>query len=100
MSKVNIHDFLMQNAESMQYALVEYDGKTEVAYFVQHSHNGKPWFLESPCTFYVEHEFTNDENIEEWCLLVAAERNFSLSEYMDNTGRKLPMYKMDRQMNY
>lgn len=69
----NIHDFLMQNAESMQYALVEYDEKTEVAYFVQHSHNGKPWFLESPCTLYVEHEFTNDENVEEWCLLVADE---------------------------
>lgn len=69
----NIHDFLMQNAESMQYALVEYDGTIEAVYFVQHSHNGKPWFLESPCNPCKEHEFADNENIEEWCLSMADE---------------------------
>lgn len=69
----NIHDFLIQNAESMQYALVEYDGCIEAVYFVQHSHNGKPWFLESPCNPCKEHEFADNEKIEEWCLSMADE---------------------------
>ena len=70
---MKVHDYLIKNAESMQYALVEYDGHIEAVYFVQHSHNGNPWFMESPCNPCKEHEFTDNENIEEWCLSVADE---------------------------
>lgn len=73
MNKVNIQEILMQNGKETQYALVEYDGTIEAVYFVQHFHNGKPWFLESPCNPCKEHEFTDNENIEEWCLSMAEE---------------------------
>lgn len=68
-----IHDYLMKNAKSMQYALVEYDGHIEAVYFVQHSYNGKLWFLESPCIPCMEHEFADNQNKEEWCLSMADE---------------------------
>ena len=70
---MKVHDYLIKNVKSMQYAIVEYDGHIEAVYFVQHSHNGNPWFLESPCNPCKEYEFTKDENIEEWCLSVADE---------------------------
>lgn len=68
-----VQEFLLQNGEPFQYALVKYNGKTETIYFVQHYHNNKPWFLESPCGLCSEHKFTDNENIEEWCLSVADE---------------------------
>lgn len=68
-----VQEFLLQNGEPFQYALVKYNGKTEAIYFVQHYHNNKPWFLESPCGLCSEHKFTDNENIEEWCLSVADE---------------------------
>lgn len=73
MNKINVHDFLMQNNASIQYAIVEYDGKREATYFVRHYYNNKPWFLESPCSLCIEYEFNEEENIEEWCLSVADE---------------------------
>ena len=73
MSKINVYDFLMQNDVSMQYTLVEYNGKTEATYFVRHYHNNKPWFLESLCGLCIEHKFAEGENIEEWCLSMADE---------------------------
>lgn len=68
-----VHDFLLENNEATQYALVKYNGKTEAVYFVRHTYEGKPWFLESPCGLCVEYEFSENENIEEWCLSVADE---------------------------
>ena len=69
----NVQDFLLQNGKPFQYALVKYDGKTEAVYFVKHYHDNKPWYLESPCGLCVEYEFSENENIEEWCLSVADE---------------------------
>lgn len=69
----NVQDFLLQNAESFQYALVKYNGKTEAVYFAMHYHDNKPWYLESPCGLCTEYEFAENENIEEWCLTVADE---------------------------
>lgn len=70
---IEVQDFLLQNADQFQYALVEHDGKTEAVYFVKHYHNDKPWFLESPCGLCTEHEFGDNDNIEDWCLSVADE---------------------------
>lgn len=70
---VNVQDFLTQNAESFQYAIVKHNGHTEAVYFVKHSSNGKDWFLESPCGLYEEHRFSESENINEWCLSAADE---------------------------
>ena len=69
----NVQDFLLQNNEPSQYALVQYNGETEAVYFVMHYHDNKPWYLESPCEPCVEYEFSENENIEEWCLSVADE---------------------------
>ena len=68
-----VQDFLLQNGEPFQYALVEYCGKTEATYFVRHYHDGKPWFLESPCCLIEEYVFSSDQDIEEWCLSLADE---------------------------
>ena len=68
-----VQDFLLQNEEPFQYALVEHDGKTEAVYFVKHYYHDKPWFLESPCGLCTEREFAKNENLEEWCLSVADE---------------------------
>ena len=68
---VNVQDFLIQNAESFQYAIVKYDGRTEAVYFTEHDYKGKDWFLESPCGLYEEQRFSENENIKEWCLSTA-----------------------------
>lgn len=68
---VNVQDFLIQNAESFQYAIVKYDGRTEAVYFTEHDYKGKDWFLESPCGLYEEHRFSENKNIKEWCLSTA-----------------------------
>lgn len=68
---VNVQDFLIQNAESFQYAIVKYDEQTEAIYFTEHDYKGKNWFLESPCGLYEEHRFSENENIKDWCLSTA-----------------------------
>ena len=68
---VNVQDFLKQNAESFQYAIVKYDGRTEAIYFTEHDYKGKNWFLEAPCGLYEEHRFSENENIKDWCLSAA-----------------------------
>ena len=76
MKIVNIHDFLMQKDVFYSYALVKYEDKTEVVYFVRHYNDNKPWFLESPCYICTKHEFdSNDDNddLENWCLELADE---------------------------
>ena len=76
MKTVNIHDFLMQKDVFYSYALVKYEDKTEVVYFVRNYNDDKPWFLESPCYICTEHEFdSNDDNdnLEKWCLELADE---------------------------
>ena len=59
-----VHNFLLENNEATQYALVTYNGKTEAVYFVRHTYEGKHWFLESPCGLCVEYEFSENENIK------------------------------------
>ena len=60
MSKVNVHDFLMQKGKETQYALVEYDENIKVVRFVKYDNNEENIFLPYPCQVYVKYMFKKD----------------------------------------
>ncbi len=62
MSKVNVLDFLMKNAESMQYALVEYDKNIKLVRFVKYDNNEESIFLPYSCQVYVKYIFKKDDD--------------------------------------
>ena len=60
MSKINVLDFLMENAESMQYAIVEDGERIKIARFVKYDNNEESIFLPYPCQVYVKYMFKKD----------------------------------------
>lgn len=75
MNKVNVHDFLMNNAESMQYALVEYDGKRKaVCYF----NNGSKDAMYVKCKdkwsgFLLTLGYKTLDNLDDWEIIYVEE---------------------------
>lgn len=60
MSKVNVHDFLMQNGKETQYAIVEDGERIKIAHFVKYDNNEESIFLPYPCQVYVKYMFKKD----------------------------------------
>ena len=60
MSKINVHDFLMQKGKETQYVLVEYDENIKVVRFVKYDNNEESIFLPYPCQVYVKYMFKKD----------------------------------------
>lgn len=75
MSKINIYDFLEQNGETKQYAIVEYDGKHQAVCFINNQSKDAiyvdckdKW---SDFALTLSHKILDDTgNIEEECLSV------------------------------
>lgn len=60
MSKVNVHDFLMQNGKETQYAIVEDGERIKIARFVKYDNNEESIFLPYSCQVYVKYMFKKD----------------------------------------
>ena len=65
MSKVNVHDFLMQSGKETQYAIVEDGERIKVVRFVKYDNNEESIFLPYPCQVYVKYMFKKDSDKKE-----------------------------------